>query len=356
LDILRAGAVLMVMVFHLDPPAERPSSFLYPALETLHRGGWSGVDIFFVLSGFLVSGLLFREHQRDQRISPGRFLLRRGLKIYPGFWVMMLATTILFPEHVDGKAMAIELGFIQNYRPAIWGHTWSLAVEEHFYLLVAIGFFMMARYSARPFANLPRIVAAICFVVLVMRTETALLWPHLDVSAYMMPTHLRIDALACGVCLSYAYHFHRRALLTFAVRYRLLLVGGGLLLLMPPFVWPLRSALWIPTVGFTGLYLGAASILLAWLPASEPTHPVARGLAYVGSHSYSMYLWHLPVKYVLLSRLGAHWGLYAVSYLFGSVVVGIAMAAVIEFPILRLRDRYWPDTVVPSAVIRAAAV
>jgi peptidoglycan/LPS O-acetylase OafA/YrhL len=355
LDVLRAVAVLLVLVFHLELPAKRPSFVLYPILEAVHRAGWMGVDLFFVLSGFLVSGLLFREYQRDGRVRPGRFLLRRGLKIYPAFWTLMVATVIVWPQESNGRSLAIELAFLQNYWPTIWGHTWSLAVEEHFYLLVAIGCALMARRSGQPFAMVPRIVAAMCFVVLVMRTQTVLLWPSQDVRNYMFPTHLRIDALACGVGLSYAYHFHRQGLLAFAVRYRPLLVGAGLLLLVPPFVWPLRSTLWIPTIGFTSLYLGAAAILLAWLPAPEPAHPIARGLAYIGSHSYSMYLWHVPFNHVLFPQLGGNWGLYALAYLCGSVMIGIGMAALIEFPVMRLRDRYWPDIVRP-AVPAAATV
>src|SRR5262245_40410993 len=81
-DLLRALAVLLVLGHHLWPaPADGsvPGRVLF---DLWHRGGWVGVDLFFVLSGFLVSGLLFAEYARSGRISPWRFYVRRGFKIY----------------------------------------------------------------------------------------------------------------------------------------------------------------------------------------------------------------------------------------------------------------------------------
>ena len=88
LDLLRGIAVVFVIGRHLElcPTYE---SGMSPLLNVWQRGGWVGVDLFFVLSGFLVSGLLFREFTRSQSIQAGRFLLRRGLKIYPAFYCFL---------------------------------------------------------------------------------------------------------------------------------------------------------------------------------------------------------------------------------------------------------------------------
>ncbi len=80
LDVLRAVAVLLVFSRHSTG-----------ALLVSHLG-WVGVDLFFVLSGFLVSGLLFREYQQDGQLLPGRFLIRRGFKIYPQFYLLVVVT------------------------------------------------------------------------------------------------------------------------------------------------------------------------------------------------------------------------------------------------------------------------
>src|SRR5215469_2047732 len=113
LDILRGVAVLLVLACHC-----RASEFLL-------RSGW--VDLFFVLSGFLVSGLLFVEHQRTGRIRIWRFFARRGFKIYPAFY-FFIGLTLLFnalhSKPPEISSLIRELVFIQNYGPAIWPHTW----------------------------------------------------------------------------------------------------------------------------------------------------------------------------------------------------------------------------------------
>src|SRR3954462_14107971 len=95
LDVLRGVAVLLVLFRHLElkAPTSR-STELYHFVYTLQRGGWVGVDLFFVLSGFLVSGILFRQYQRDGHIRPIQFLIRRGFKIYPAFWALILVTLV----------------------------------------------------------------------------------------------------------------------------------------------------------------------------------------------------------------------------------------------------------------------
>ena len=103
LDILRFIACLLVIFRHMNTPdQDRQMQHL------LHRGGWIGVDLFFVLSGFLVSGLLFREVKLRGKIDVTRFLLRRGLKIYPAFY-FFIATQILW-SLFHGETLQFEIG------------------------------------------------------------------------------------------------------------------------------------------------------------------------------------------------------------------------------------------------------
>ena len=118
----------------------------------LQHGGWVGVDIFFVLSGFLVSGLLFREYQVHQSLRIGRFLVRRGLKIYPAFYLLILLTIWLDLAPYDVRKVLGEVFFLQSYYNlfgSIWTHTWTLAIEEHFYILLALLFWLLVRGSRR---------------------------------------------------------------------------------------------------------------------------------------------------------------------------------------------------------------
>jgi peptidoglycan/LPS O-acetylase OafA/YrhL len=90
------------------------------------------VDLFFVLSGFLVSGLLFREFQQRGEISFGRFFARRGLKIYPAFYAYLVLSIAvkLATDHpvIAARNLFSEALFLQSYLPGMQGHTWSLAI------------------------------------------------------------------------------------------------------------------------------------------------------------------------------------------------------------------------------------
>ena len=148
LDVLRGVAVLLVFGRHLELP--EPDGLAGIAARVWFRIGWLGVDLFFVLSGFLIGGLLLTEHARHGRIDVGRFLIRRGLKIYPAYLVFigylvcmpLLKVALRGDDPVPVLAAQWQLYwpnllFLQNYigtNPA--GHTWTLAVEEHFYLLL----------------------------------------------------------------------------------------------------------------------------------------------------------------------------------------------------------------------------
>ena len=164
LDVLRAVAVLLVFCYHSE------------AALLVSRFGWTGVDLFFVLSGFLVSGLLFKEYQATEQLRPGRFLLRRGLKIYPQFYFFIaasLAVACLQGAPPRMRQLAAELCFVQNYEPGMWSHTWSLGVEEHFYLLLTLVMVLLAkRGGTNPFRVLPRWIAGSCAAILVLRVIT----------------------------------------------------------------------------------------------------------------------------------------------------------------------------------------
>ncbi|OWP87671.1 hypothetical protein BWK60_02620, partial [Flavobacterium covae] len=137
LDFLRGIAILLVLFRH---------QFLFYWTKNM---GWIGVDLFFVLSGFLVSGLLFKEYKIYNKIDGKRFLIRRGFKIYPIFYLFYLLYMVPFfmnDTTLDFRKIITDLLFLQNYATG-WGYayaaSWSLAVEEHFYFgLVFIFYFI----------------------------------------------------------------------------------------------------------------------------------------------------------------------------------------------------------------------
>lgn len=125
LDFLRGIAILLVLMRHAD------------LFDFTTRVGWIGVDLFFVLSGFLVSGLLFKEYLKFGTIRPMRFLVRRGFKIYPIYFLFypIYILPLILARDLSLVYMFADLTFVQNYVNG-WGYaygaSWSLAVEEHF--------------------------------------------------------------------------------------------------------------------------------------------------------------------------------------------------------------------------------
>lgn len=347
LDILRCFAILLVLTRHIMHPHPGHNQALTTILNTLIRGGWSGVDLFFVLSGFLISGLLFKEHLRTGRINFKNFFVRRGLKIYPSFYLMLLCSG-LFP-FFDQHLLPTEIFFMQDYFLGLWNHTWSLGVEEKFYLLLPIVLMVVLninRAKAGPFHLIPAIAIGIALSCLILRTLNVYVNPPTSLITHAFPFHLRLDSLMAGVMVSYYYHYHAPAFKDFASRYRYVLLVLGVFLFIPAFIVELNSP-FILSLGFTLLYIGSGLILIAFIDdASVPTR-LSRSLAFIGAHSYSIYLWHMPLSSVLdvwrhHSPGPINWYIYLVLYLGGSIIFGILMSKTVEYPVLKIRDRLFP--------------
>jgi peptidoglycan/LPS O-acetylase OafA/YrhL len=357
LDVLRAVALILVIGRHMRPPV--PGMY-GPGLNTFmsawQRGGWIGVDLFFVLSGFLVSGLLFSEYQQKQTVNVRRFLIRRGLKIYPAFYVLLIVGGITEATlgyrwvNMGVSNFVSEALFVQNYGPSVFGHTWSLAVEEHFYLLCAGLIFYLARRRTvpDPFRSIWRIVLVVAIVSVVARLLNALVVPIYTHRTHYFPTHLRLDGLMLGVGLSYLYHF-RRHVLEAAIGARTgLAIGLGVALMLPVFLFEVEHTFLIYTIGLTAFAIGSGLLVVALALSELPASPVVRALAFFGAYSYSIYLWHVLVRQSIdqaqTSLNLLDWPLtgFAV-YCAASFLVGTLMAKLVEMPVLRLRDRLLPQ-------------
>lgn len=345
-------AVILVLGRHAVPfpdDAWAPALFAY---KLWARAGWMGVDLFFVLSGFLVSGLLFREYQRYREIRIGSFLIRRGFKIYPAFYVFILVCSLV--QDAPRRVVLSEVFFVQNYFRPMWPHTWSLAVEEHFYLLLPALLLLlvaMNRGEANPFRKLPVVVGVVAASLLALRVYLAVHEPFKG-RVHVFPTHIRIDSLLFGVLLAYAYNFFSDELQRFVQRHRLALVAAGTAAVLPPFFLSLEAHAFIYSAGYTCLYLGFGALMITLVVCgqgmfSSPSRWV-RFWAYLGSHSYSVYLWHYPVwfwmvRYILpAAGIELHYAVECLVCVAACFGFGILAGKAIEFPMLRLRDRLVP--------------
>lgn len=351
IDFLRTIAVALTLFRHFAI-----NVFLY-------KIGWIGVDLFFVLSGFLVSGLLFNEYKKTEHINIIRFVIRRGLKIYPLFYLLLLAFLIeiklnpsltLSIPHLIAEAL-----FYKNYVGGDFFlvHTWSIDVEEHFYLtlpLVLTVLMQCNKKAKNPFKLLPFIFILVAVLCLMMRIYTNYIHPQFEHIIHVSPTHLRIDSLFFGTLLAYFYNFHFDELKAFiSNNQKLILLLSGLLLLPALTLWD--KNLFMLTGGFTCLYLAFGGILLVGLFSEYkmPTFlmPIYQFSARIGLYSYATYIIHWPLYYWFIYPKISYYDTHYVARLLAFAIyfivcfgMGWLFSKTIEIPFLVLRDKLFPST------------
>lgn len=203
LDGLRFLSIVFVIIGHLGFQGQIPQ-FLKPFMPYIGNHAL-GVSIFFTLSGFLISSILFREYEKSNTIRLKRFYIRRFYRIFPPFYLyllILLTLTLLNYIIVPLSEILYSALYIWNYVPSAFnwyvGHTWSLAVEEQFYLLWP---FLIITLTPKRAVKL-----ALAFVVLapLIRIGTYFFIPFFSTRLAMM-FHTRTDFIFMGCLLAYAY-------------------------------------------------------------------------------------------------------------------------------------------------------
>src|SRR3954469_17126990 len=197
LDVVRGLAIVLALGWHFSGD---PSGNL--VVDTLtfpgRQFGWAGVDLFFVLSGFLLGNLVLKEQARTGRFDGRRFTARRLLKLWPVLYVFLAVQALAGPEPWTSYLWQNAL-HLQNYAGTSLTHLWSLAVEEHFYLVLAVLFPFFARRRGSP-----RLLAGILVGILVAALALRIWGATHGVSDTRLQwrTHFRVDSLAAGVLLA----------------------------------------------------------------------------------------------------------------------------------------------------------
>ena len=335
LDILRTIAVILVLFRHSE---------LGP--HPLKVFGWLGVELFFVLSGFLISGLLFTEYKKTGTVRIKRFLIRRGFKIFPPFYFFLAVTLGIgyaYGVPWEWSKIASECVYLQSYAVGMWEHTWTLAVEEHFYLVFALAMFLLVK--RKTLDDKPWMIGGLLSLLLLsflMRLYVS--YPNrAAVSFAFFKTHLRADGIMMGVLLSYLYHF--TASTSVLLKHRWLTFVLSCCLVIPGFYYEAGS-FFMNTIGINIVNLG----FVLWVLLSLEMEPyltkwgvrhLAAVLCFIGINSYSVYLWHLNAKVLVMHFLDLEVMTMTLIYIVASIVLGIAMSYLIEKTSLKLRDKWF---------------
>ncbi len=342
LDGLRGIAVLLVLLQHV-PIAGLPS--WYGRVRLYLQPGYLGVDIFFVLSGFLITRILLVDQARGWPLK--NFLMRRCLRIFPIFYltVGVLAFVRPGPELPWVATYLANFWFVEHRGFSPLTHTWSLCVEEHFYMFWPAIIYVAGPQWAKRVALLLLIPAAIGIGIWITATH-----PLVEArNTLQIVTQVRVLSLAAGAVLAWHEGWLRTRCRTAAAL--ALLVGGlGWFAAYSGMAQPaLRD--WFPVwwlVGFAGLSTGIVVLAVALDGSRNPisslltTPPLRR----IGRISYGLYLYH-PIVFWAFGLHGSGrdhepgaW-MIALALLTSFVVAEISFA-LIERPILKLQARFRP--------------
>ncbi len=354
LDFLRSCAVLFVLAGHLR------KSYLEAGGETNRfaelpfiRGGWIGVDLFFVLSGFLIGKQLWREYKATGGIRFGRFFLRRGLRIWPLYFFFLVFTLAVLGrgDFLRGEWWS-DAVFLTNYanRGVVMG-SWSLCTEEQFYLLAPLAVMLLCRGTG----SLDRCRVFLWCVLGLLPVVRAVTWwhvagnashedPALWVNTLYTPFHTHCDGLVMGLLLANYAVTGTRDRVT-----RFLASGWGLLAALLACVGLQRINR--PVLDFTGITLlwGASLWFLASVPRRGLRLLDSRGFYVISRLSFGMYLNHEYMENFaaeiglrvlpFATRLPAlHQVATTVLFACLSAAAAVPTFCLIEYPFLQLRE------------------
>lgn len=321
LDGLRGIAVLSVVAGHVGVPF-------------FVNGGAVGVNLFFTLSGFLITSLLLEERTRNGRLAFGAFYLRRALRLLPalvvvvaGVWVLNLMLDLYW---VTPEASIAALFYATNFwilheSSGVLGHTWSLSLEEQFYLTWPLALALLFRVGRHRAVLVASVVLGSLSIVQLFRVA--------DIPGRTFSPDSRSFCLLFGCALA--------AALTGAARVRVpsraIAVAAVLLLAFSVQAnGGLAADLAIPATT-------AGTVLAVWYAGTRRSWLLERPLLrWTGQRSYAIYLWHFPVWLLILKKgwgAGAPWPVHLVVVGGMSVLLAMVSWRYVEQPFLRLKDR-----------------
>ncbi len=310
IDFFRAMAILSVMLYHF---------------RKILPMGYLGVDLFFVISGFLVGGIVVKATFENRHTSFFKFILQRGFKIWPSYYFFIFFIFWYKDRDFTWDNIGKYLFFYQNYTGES-SPIWSLCVEEHFYILLPILFILIQKFTGD--LKIKIMKAAVYSIIaagILFKFASYYLTNSHDTFA---GTHNRLDGLAWGVLLS--INLYRKP----SVKKPWLYIVSGLVILIATII----SSLYSPY--FKSLFLHSFTPVSFYLLMAGLYHvdfSRLHLLRIVSYYSYNIFLWHSLVGGVIIGQFGFSVFIIIVSMV-ASVIVGAVVTIIVEEPFLRLRE------------------
>jgi peptidoglycan/LPS O-acetylase OafA/YrhL len=345
IDAFRGVAILWVISHHVVQffPLEISHGVLYRIAQI----GFLGVDLFFVTSGFLITGLLMEEFSSgEMRLK--RFYARRFFKIVPHYLLAVIAawgfSLFLTPQPSMNSAQLLSyLTFMQSYLKDQFTplrHLWSISIEEHFYLLYPLLLLFISKIAPQKEDRHKFIILSLGFLILCGNLSRFISFQFINIESgvysYQM-THVRFDALIFGCLLRFSerYFHHKKfygtIFLTFAIVFFFF------------FMISFHPRQWFYS---TMAYLGAGFTLAAALCGFKPIFNLGKlsFLRWVGKSSYGIYLWHHILIFPILQMAGVMKNDWKVAFLYVilSVSGGAFLTLTFEKFFLKLRQQWVP--------------
>jgi peptidoglycan/LPS O-acetylase OafA/YrhL len=320
LDGLRAIAVSAVVIYHVN--------------SNILPGGWSGVDLFFVLSGFLITRLLSDETARTGHIAIKRFYARRLLRLTPAFWCLLaFVLTLAALEHSRAllESAMISGAYMMNWSRAfkrgaqeLLGHTWSLSMEEQFYIFWPLLFGRIKQVHPK------RWLVVLIIVVVAWRFSLVMTGASPSRTYNGFDTHS--DALLAG-CLLALVRIPENLSALFGRLNFIPLTIASIILLSMRYETKFGESIGLVLTALVSVWLVIASLQDGFLKRFL----ASPALRFTGKMSYGIYLWHYPLIMLLQPRFGLLGGLLAVVLAYGAAVLSYFT---VERAFRRLRVRF----------------
>ena len=354
LDGVRGVAVMLVFISHFHWILSKKTGYSqvtpWKFINRTFEAGFLGVDIFFVLSGFLITSLLLKDHANKQPGMVGRFYKRRALRLLPALYALLIVD--FFVAWLESARMDFQwrttwraLLYLNNWN-VVWnfrdsrndlGHLWSLGIEEQFYIVWPAVVLLMLALKLHHQIIITVLSLAIAAIVVhrINLWNDDIYWLFIYIR-----TDTRVDSLLVGALFAYVYRHYRVP--SQVLNWAATLCFAGLMYIK----YELDASPFIMKTGFTVIAVLAGIIILAGAEGAWFANRVliSRPLTIIGKVSYGLYLWHLPVFLILGRHVTS--GPKPLRILAGIIVASVVTVIswfFIEKPFLNLKNRRYAN-------------